>query len=1074
MKKYLSYDGLQNYDTNIKEFINDINKDNIKLTGQTLNKDQQSQARANINAQEKLVGVAGQVVGFDANGNAVAQEAPGGGGGATWAGLPDKPVVMVGKPDTLTWDGNTEGKEDIEGVLFKVSNAVPSLEDLANGYTVQLSTGEVITNNDIPVEEDGFMIRIGGEFAIIVTEDGEFTKGVYLINAEGMYCSSITIPGYTGFAHEKIAPSHLWQPDWNQKDSTQPDYVKNRTHYEIGRTMREIMPATEITPMDDGSGSYIAELDVSMFTAKEKQIAVTFDGVEYVCDCLNEDGAMAFGNLATLGESIESSEPFACVVVPMYEMCVMAFIDDLTHTVSMSEVNIEYKKLADGYINSEWLAQRAPSSYDICIDSSITFKSDESSINIPINVFPSHGGRITDLEVTWNGTYYKCPCQRFGLSFNNYAYFTGFNLISGSLTGKYPFGIIIQKGRMDIFVPEENAGSTNIISVRAITSYVLSPLDSDFLPETLLHYEDQNLEESQKNTARYNIGAQAKLTGKAGQVVGFDENGNAIAQEVPTDDTLSIAGAAADAKAVGDAMDSFDENMFMVASATALSIPGALQWNGIIGDREYITIEELEGTVMAIVHITDEVPTILEGAPVTVGMGQIAEGVMQIAQPVTLVEQIPGLYMADEFLMIATQPVDLGGIVLPKAGVYGIAMSYLPSGMDVSMMWVSSLYIPGYEFASEGASKYFEKQTITTEVGDTLTWDGNTEGYYTGKEEYTFPSGNLIIEYVLVSNSTPSVEELQANEVTIVGLNCIDGTSETLYNPSPLISTDGASAILRDVVSIVYSPTKDFTKTGTYFLYSKLVNADGEVTQSARPTSFTISGYNFTAIQTSDIIKTEHLPEALRFGEMPTIIGGDTLTWDGNTDGLHSVNTNPENETYYYKISDATPTETELAAGTIVMSAGNSGSSAILVAQDEGALIGTEGIYIVIPYDNYSFPLGSDLTVVFAKKGIYTCILSNGNYMASLTIPGYTGFETKSTKIVTIDPKYLPEGYGSGSGGGTVSSISASKVTAGTFAGQVVANSTYQSPTTSLLRNSKLVSTDTNPTVNGEIYWIYE
>ena len=49
----------------------------------------------------------------------------------------------------------------------------------------------------------------------------------------------------------------------------------------------------------------------------------------------------------------------------------------------------------------------------------------------------------------------------------------------------------------------------------------------------------------------------------------------------------------------------------------------------------------------------------------------------------------------------------------------------------------------------------------------------------------------------------------------------------------------------------------------------------------------------------------------------------------------------------------------------------------------------------------------------------------------------------------------------------------AANVAAGTFAGQVVANSSGQAVGTSLLRNSKLVSADTNPTVNGEINWTY-
>lgn len=49
----------------------------------------------------------------------------------------------------------------------------------------------------------------------------------------------------------------------------------------------------------------------------------------------------------------------------------------------------------------------------------------------------------------------------------------------------------------------------------------------------------------------------------------------------------------------------------------------------------------------------------------------------------------------------------------------------------------------------------------------------------------------------------------------------------------------------------------------------------------------------------------------------------------------------------------------------------------------------------------------------------------------------------------------------------------ASTITAGTFAGAVVAGASNQAPETSLLRNSKLVSSDTTPTNNGEIFWTY-
>lgn len=52
--------------------------------------------------------------------------------------------------------------------------------------------------------------------------------------------------------------------------------------------------------------------------------------------------------------------------------------------------------------------------------------------------------------------------------------------------------------------------------------------------------------------------------------------------------------------------------------------------------------------------------------------------------------------------------------------------------------------------------------------------------------------------------------------------------------------------------------------------------------------------------------------------------------------------------------------------------------------------------------------------------------------------------------------------------------VAAMPKTGGTFAGTVkAAGEGYQAPGTSLLRNTKLVSSDTTPTVNGEINWTY-
>lgn len=64
-----------------------------------------------------------------------------------------------------------------------------------------------------------------------------------------------------------------------------------------------------------------------------------------------------------------------------------------------------------------------------------------------------------------------------------------------------------------------------------------------------------------------------------------------------------------------------------------------------------------------------------------------------------------------------------------------------------------------------------------------------------------------------------------------------------------------------------------------------------------------------------------------------------------------------------------------------------------------------------------------------------------------------------------------PEMIGAAAG---VHKHSAGDITAGTFAGQVAANSGGQTPGEYLVRNSKLSAAEEHPTVNGQICWQYE
>lgn len=175
----------------------------------------------------------------DVNGN-VQIEA--GGGVTSWNELQDRPVVMAGG-DTLTWDGNTDGLVSTlvfgELPVYKVSDVVVTLDDCPNGIIVGGTAEDITVPYDEIVTAYNDIGMIGVEFFYCVPSDGfEIPdtvfpeKGIYLLSLPGeVVVTKLTIPGYTGFAQEKIAPSHLYQPDWNQNDETAADFIKNRPFY---------------------------------------------------------------------------------------------------------------------------------------------------------------------------------------------------------------------------------------------------------------------------------------------------------------------------------------------------------------------------------------------------------------------------------------------------------------------------------------------------------------------------------------------------------------------------------------------------------------------------------------------------------------------------------------------------------------------------------------------------------------------------------------------------------------------------------------------------------------------------
>ena len=137
-------------------------------------------------------------------------------------------------------------------------------------------------------------------------------------------------------------------------------------------------------------------------------------------------------------------------------------------------------------------------------------------------------------------------------------------------------------------------------------------------------------------------------------------------------------------------------------------------------------------------------------------------------------------------------------------------------------------------------------------------------------------------------------------------------------------------------------------------------------------------------------------------------VGGDTLTWDGETEGLTVADFTDTLGAMFYKVCSAAPTAAELETGTAVYDVGATIPLAGgVVDTGEGVVLALDNQCIVVQTDNSSLELDEGVVISFPERGIY---FMDGNSLgvpniSSLIIPGYTGFTTEKIK-----QDALPEG----------------------------------------------------------------
>ena len=149
---------------------------------------------------------------------------------------------------------------------------------------------------------------------------------------------------------ESIEAEPSVQPDWNQNDSTQPDYVKNRPFY-TGDPVETVLVEESTVSFADGGGIYFAELESTFVHTVGEIYKVSWDGTVYECACVDFSGRAVIGNLSIMGVGSDTGEPFCMNIDNGQGIFIVTADTSASHTFSISGTIAPIVKIPAKYID---------------------------------------------------------------------------------------------------------------------------------------------------------------------------------------------------------------------------------------------------------------------------------------------------------------------------------------------------------------------------------------------------------------------------------------------------------------------------------------------------------------------------------------------------------------------------------------------------------------------------------------------------------------------------------------------------------------------------------------------------
>ena len=147
------------------------------------------------------------------------------------------------------------------------------------------------------------------------------------------------------------------QPDWNQNDTTKPDYIKNRPFY-TGDPVKTVLLEETTATFSVQGGNYQATISVDFSLEIGTTYQVSWDGTVYECTCNDFRSLPIIGNQSILGIGSDTGEPFLIGIENGKKIQIITADTSASHTISISGSVAEIKKIDEKYLPKRFAASK--------------------------------------------------------------------------------------------------------------------------------------------------------------------------------------------------------------------------------------------------------------------------------------------------------------------------------------------------------------------------------------------------------------------------------------------------------------------------------------------------------------------------------------------------------------------------------------------------------------------------------------------------------------------------------------------------------------------------------------------